>query len=193
MQHRLTRSRTEKVVSGVCGGLGEYFGVDPVIVRLIFVLVTLTTGLGLIVYPALWVATPLGAAPTPFTPLIGMSETPYVVQRQREQVATSARYGEAPPPSAYNYDPLTGERIRGDQGFHQTGQSPIDIEGPEYIGSNDQSNSEVPARRPQVGRWFAFGVIALGVLILADQIGLNTDIVFPIIMIGIGVFLLRRR
>jgi phage shock protein C len=51
MQSRLMRSRTEVIIAGVCGGLAEYFGLDPVIVRLIFVLVTLTTGIGVIVYP----------------------------------------------------------------------------------------------------------------------------------------------
>lgn len=57
-QPRLTRSDTEVTIAGVCGGLGEYFGVDPIIVRLIFVLVTLTWGIGLPVYVALWILMP---------------------------------------------------------------------------------------------------------------------------------------
>ncbi len=35
---QLTRSRTKRVVAGLCAGLGTYFGIDPVLVRLIFVL-----------------------------------------------------------------------------------------------------------------------------------------------------------
>ena len=35
---RLYRSRSERMISGVCGGLGEYLGIDPTIVRLLFVL-----------------------------------------------------------------------------------------------------------------------------------------------------------
>jgi len=58
MQPRLMRSRTEVIVAGVCGGLAEYFAIDPVIVRLIFVLVTLTSGLGLVIYPILWMVMP---------------------------------------------------------------------------------------------------------------------------------------
>ncbi|HWQ15261.1 MAG TPA: PspC domain-containing protein, partial [Roseiflexaceae bacterium] len=58
MQPQLTRSRSEVVIAGVCGGLAEYFHIDPVIVRLVFVLVTLTSGLGLIVYPVLWMVMP---------------------------------------------------------------------------------------------------------------------------------------
>lgn len=62
MQPRLTRSTTESMVAGVCGGLAEYFNIDPVIVRLIFVLVTLTSGLGLPVYLVLWILMPKARA-----------------------------------------------------------------------------------------------------------------------------------
>src|SRR5919202_5399970 len=62
MQPRLMRSRTEVIIAGVWGGLAEYFGLDPVIVRLIFVLVTLTTGIGFIVYPVLWLVMPKAGA-----------------------------------------------------------------------------------------------------------------------------------
>lgn len=44
---RLYRSRTERVIAGVCGGLGEYFEVDPVVFRLVWVLVSmLMAGVG---------------------------------------------------------------------------------------------------------------------------------------------------
>src|SRR5690349_977867 len=65
MQPRLTRSRTESMLAGVCGGLGEYFGVDPVIVRFIFVIVTLTSGLGVPVYAVLWLIMPKAAPNSP--------------------------------------------------------------------------------------------------------------------------------
>lgn len=41
---QLRRSTTNKVFSGLFGGLGEYFGIDPVVLRLAFVLVTMFTG-----------------------------------------------------------------------------------------------------------------------------------------------------
>ncbi len=47
---KLQRSRTNKVFFGVCGGLAEYLGLDPVAVRLIFVLVTLFGGMGVVAY-----------------------------------------------------------------------------------------------------------------------------------------------
>lgn len=59
MQKRLKRSRTEKMIGGVCGGLGEYFGVDPTIIRVLWVAVTLLGGAGVIAYLILWIVMPL--------------------------------------------------------------------------------------------------------------------------------------
>lgn len=47
---RLMRSSRDKMVFGVCGGLGEYFSLDPVIFRAIFVALALLQGTGLILY-----------------------------------------------------------------------------------------------------------------------------------------------
>ena len=49
-QKRLYRSRTDRVLFGVCGGLGKYFGIDPVIFRILFVLFFFIDGAGLIAY-----------------------------------------------------------------------------------------------------------------------------------------------
>ena len=56
---RLYRSRDDRMIAGVCGGLGEYFGVDPVVIRLGFLLLALTTGVGLVAYFILAVVVPL--------------------------------------------------------------------------------------------------------------------------------------
>lgn len=51
MKKRLYRSTTDKMISGVCGGIGEYFDLDPSLVRLIFVLLSFaSSGGGLIAY-----------------------------------------------------------------------------------------------------------------------------------------------
>lgn len=58
-QKRLYRSTTDKMVCGVAAGLADYIGVDPVLVRLAFVLLTLAgNGLGVLVYIALCVVMP---------------------------------------------------------------------------------------------------------------------------------------
>ena len=50
MEKKLYRSRTDKKVCGVCGGLAKYLGMDATIIRLIVVLLTLFVGGGLIAY-----------------------------------------------------------------------------------------------------------------------------------------------
>ena len=58
-QHKkLFRSRDNKVIGGVCGGLGEYFGIDPVILRIIFVVMIFVHGAGLLAYLIAWLCMP---------------------------------------------------------------------------------------------------------------------------------------
>jgi phage shock protein C len=59
MQRRLYRSRTDKILGGVCGGLSEYSGVDPTLVRLVFVILALAGGPGILIYLIMWLITPL--------------------------------------------------------------------------------------------------------------------------------------
>ena len=56
---RITRSRDEKMIAGVCGGLAEWLDLDPSIVRLIFILMALTFGHGILVYLVLALVMPL--------------------------------------------------------------------------------------------------------------------------------------
>lgn len=49
-QKKLYRSRTDTVIAGVCGGLGEYFEVDSTIIRIIFVILAIWGGAGIILY-----------------------------------------------------------------------------------------------------------------------------------------------
>jgi phage shock protein C len=56
MERRLYRSATDKYIGGVCGGLAEYFNVDPALVRIIFVLMLFANGFGLLTYLIMWVA-----------------------------------------------------------------------------------------------------------------------------------------
>lgn len=59
---RLYRSRTESMIAGVCGGLAQYFGIDPTIMRLIFLLLFFLGGNGLLIYLILWIVVPLEPA-----------------------------------------------------------------------------------------------------------------------------------
>jgi len=55
---RLYRDPEDKVLGGVCGGLGAYFSIDPVILRILFVLIFFIGGSGVLVYLVLWIVVP---------------------------------------------------------------------------------------------------------------------------------------
>lgn len=55
----LKRSRTDRMVAGVCGGIGEYLDIDPNVIRLIWVIVTVfTVGVGVLAYLLAWLIIP---------------------------------------------------------------------------------------------------------------------------------------
>ena len=56
---KLYRNKTDYKIAGICSGIGDYFEIDPVIVRLIF-LVTLFIGAGPLVYLIGWLIIPMG-------------------------------------------------------------------------------------------------------------------------------------
>ncbi len=62
MQSTLYRSQTNKMLAGVCGGLGQYLNIDPTFVRLFFVLFALGSGVGVFVYILLWIVIPYESA-----------------------------------------------------------------------------------------------------------------------------------
>ena len=57
-QKRLYRDPEHKVIGGVCGGIGAYFNLDPVWIRLIFILLVFASGFGILLYVILWLAVP---------------------------------------------------------------------------------------------------------------------------------------
>jgi phage shock protein PspC (stress-responsive transcriptional regulator) len=61
---RLYRDPDDKVLGGVCGGLGAYFSMDPVIIRIIFALIFFIGGSGVLVYLVLWIVVPKATSTT---------------------------------------------------------------------------------------------------------------------------------
>ena len=60
---RLRLSGAERKIAGVCGGLGEYFELDPVLFRAAFVVLAFVGGLGILLYLVLWLVVPASATP----------------------------------------------------------------------------------------------------------------------------------
>jgi len=55
---RLYRSKTDRMIGGVCGGLGKYFNLDPVLMRLLWVVLFLCGGVGFLGYIIAWIIMP---------------------------------------------------------------------------------------------------------------------------------------
>ncbi|MBQ7421567.1 MAG: PspC domain-containing protein [Prevotella sp.] len=58
MKKRFYLSTTDKKIGGVCGGIAEYFQVDPLLVRVIFLILLFGYGCGVLAYILLWILAP---------------------------------------------------------------------------------------------------------------------------------------
>ncbi len=207
MQPRLTRSITERMLFGVCGGLGEYFQIDPVLVRLIFVLVTFTSGVGLPVYIVLAVlmprqrkaaSVPYGAAQQPGTLPHPMDDPAQTYERVPHPVGgkTGGRevlVAQAQP--AQHQQVAANPDLRAQQA---TGTTPYTEDTAEHAATGQTIRLPAGAETAAVPRrrnWRTLGFILLGIgmLILLEHLTfINSTLVFPLLLIVAGVVLLRR-
>ena len=78
---KLYRSKTDRKIAGVCGGLEEYFEMDSIFFRILFVVVVLLGGMGILVYSIMWIMVPVNPAnnaqtmPNPMTKRFSLSLT----------------------------------------------------------------------------------------------------------------------
>lgn len=73
VQPRLVRTREDRVIAGVCGGLARYLGVDPVFIRIAALLLVFAGGAGAVLYVIGWIAMPEEPAVVGGVPLEGTS------------------------------------------------------------------------------------------------------------------------
>ncbi len=100
METRLMRSSRDKMLSGVCGGLGDYFGIDSTLVRVFFVLgVLFGIGFTIPIYLLLWIVMPMDKD----MPAPSSSAPPALPTAQQD------------PTGEWRYDPYSGEPIRRDE------------------------------------------------------------------------------
>lgn len=165
MQPRLNRARTDRMIAGVCGGLGHYFGIDPVIVRLIFVVLAITTFITPLIYPVLWLIMP------------------------EEGTPAGAGGASMPLPADARFDPMTGEPLP-PAAYRQTATPYTEQAARE---------SHAPSGR---NRTLGFLLVGFGTIILLNRVSdalaqiFNVNIgnlLFPILLVGLGLFLLRRK
>lgn len=92
---RLYRSNTNKVFAGVAGGIAEYFDIDPIIVRLLFVIITIAGGSGVLIYIILWIALP-PAPIKPFTFNMDAGSEPGTEAPQESNVFNESTFSNSP-------------------------------------------------------------------------------------------------
>jgi phage shock protein C len=169
---RLMRSRTDRVLAGVAGGIAAYFAVDPVIIRLGFI-VLLFTGAGVLLYPILWLIMPVEGSQRA-APEQAIDE----MRDQAERVGDQMR------------DVLSGTDARRPHYNSATGQPVADET---EIPINNLGGENAPAstdRNRQIGiLLLGFGALALGSFFFGPAFG---KILFPLLLIGAGIFVLRR-
>ncbi len=137
---QLTRSESNKMIAGVCGGLAEYLNLDPVLVRLAFVVLGLASGMGFLIYLILAIITPTESQ-------VGVKPAAYV-ERNLQQLGDS------------------------------------------FSHSIEQARNNHSAPMVAAGT-----LIMLGLYFLLQNFGLqiNLGLFWPVVIIGLGVWLLLRR
>ncbi len=87
MSRRLYRSRSDRMIWGVCGGLAKYLDVDPTVIRLVMVLLVFANGIGILAYIIMAVIVPLEGSKT-----TQLKET--MEENVEEMTKTAAELGE---------------------------------------------------------------------------------------------------
>lgn len=214
MQPRLTRSHTDITIAGVCGGLAEYFGIDSVIVRLIFVLMTLMSGLGLPMYIALWILMPKKTRQT-----VETASSPTTASPANQHPAPRRGEPASPHPTSgpYLYNPQTGQPFQ--RSMPATGETikldPTTDSEPFQSQQGDLNAIHHPPHRqehpgpttsyphhqtpPQAVEWrrrswrnLGMIFVGLGGLMLLSQLGIKLSLIVPPLLIVGGILLLRR-
>jgi phage shock protein C len=174
MEKRLYRSRSERVIGGVCGGLGDYFAVDPTLVRIAAVLLALANGVGVVAYIILWIIVPEeGEQP--------MNED---LKSEGAPVSGAVPSTQTEPPVAYAVTPPDAP-------------APVSAPAPAPAPVAPPLQTAQPAVRSRPARGGLTGgivLIVIGGLFLVSQFVPGFDIakLWPLIIVAIGVGMILR-
>jgi phage shock protein C len=174
------RRGSDRILGGVCSGLAVYFGVDPLLVRVVFVILALVPpSIGILLYLVLWfLMEPPEGAPAPTTTRSVGDRLRAMGDDIRQDFRTGFRRSQAsgtPPPTSG--DPASGPPPAGPP--HPHGRW-----GP-------------PFGSPPPGLWAGIILIVLGAYFLLTNLGvlsnIRWDLFWPAVLIVLGLLLLVRR
>lgn len=215
---RLYRSRSQKMIAGVSGGLGEYFDVDPVLIRLLFVVTAFISGVGILAYIVLWIVVPFDGEDGPRLDAL-KRDFDDISGRVRDFVdPPSTHPTTTPPPSttpaegapmnpetANPSNPATAPddlTIGSDPHDTPFGPPPPYTAAPPYTGPSYASEPYAPPppptdRRRRRQHWAGAILIVLGLLILGNNLGLlwwiEARYFLPLILVAAGAWLVFGR
>lgn len=167
-ERRLVRG-SDRVLGGVCSGLARYFSIDPLLVRLVFVLLALASGAGVVLYLLLWLLVPEAGEPPREGDVLGAGLRSVEADLRRLFGAPRSAFAAAPgtggvPPAA----PPPGSPAPRMRPVHDHG-----------------------------GLWLGTLLIVVGAVLLAGSAGMmtwwNWAVMWPVLIIALGVLLLARR
>lgn len=167
------RRGPDRVLGGVCSGLGHYFGVDPLLVRIVFVILAVAHGIGIVLYLILWLLMepPAGA----FAP--GSRTLSQRLRAMGDEIREDFRSGfnRPAPPS-----PVPGAATES----ATAAPAPSELSAPRQPGA-------------QRGVWIGGILIVLGAYFLLDNLGVfnafRWDLFWPVVLIAVGLLVLVRR
>ena len=173
MEKRLYRSRTDRMIFGVCGGMGAYFGVDSTIIRIIAVLLAIT-GFGILAYIILAFVIPLEGTKT-------SSPSDVVVENVNEMKTTAEDIGHG-----------FKETFGGGGGKKSTAEEEKKTATAEPVTSA-ASPHDTPKGPTRAQNILAIAMIVIGLIILLSVLGFwrwNWGIIWAVALILIGVLIL---
>jgi phage shock protein C len=155
----------DRILGGVCSGLGEGFRIDPLWIRIAFVLLAFVQGIGIFLYLILWLVMP---------------------ERLEGQPASR---------SGFDSMTADIRRLWSELGGHPSGQAPPPIATSTEPGVAPAQPSAVPVSAGRRNQPVLLGIalVVIGVLALGNNMGLfNWDVVWPVALIAVGVVLVLR-
>ncbi len=185
---RLTRSRNERMLAGVCGGLAEYLGMDTTLMRVLWVVATLISGgVTLVAYPIFWLVMPesgrfTSAADDTFKDVAERVDP--MVERIGDRVRET--FNREPRPT----DPATARRAQEQELENEIlGISEEDLQG-------EQRPATAAPKAKAKKRWlplFGAGLITVGLIVLAENVDFLWFSPESLVVLVIGALLLFYR
>jgi len=168
MSKKLFRSNNQKVLGGVCGGVAEYFDIDPVLIRALFLILVFGAGTGILIYIIGWIIIPQ----SPFVQSVPNNENYFKHQSSNQDTENSGD------PNNTNFQNVDNDSHPSDNDYQNVNE----------FDTNNANKSK------SLQKYFAFTIIIIGFLILFEEYidWYSFKWGFPTLLIGIGAIILYR-